>query len=114
MPVGYTARNQACFISSGLTQGLCGLGNSCPSASALSKGRGGGQVLQPCLEARSADQPSCRVCRRGQRVSLCPPEANMTSIVTVASMGQADMCWAPCCHLTVSRTAVSLPLSFLS
>ncbi|XP_059735752.1 POC1 centriolar protein homolog A isoform X1 [Bos taurus] len=64
-----------------------------------------GQVLQPCLEARSADQPSCRVCRRGQRVSLCPPEANMTSIFTVASVCQADTYWAPCCHLTVSRTA---------
>lgn len=109
MPVGYMARNQACFIPSVLV-GLHGPGHSCTSANALSKGRGGGQVLLPCLGARSADQPSCRVCRRGQRASLRPPEANKTGIVTVASVGQADTCWAPRCHLTVSRTAVSLAL----
>ena len=66
MPVGYTARNQACFISSGLTQGLCGLGHSCPSASALSKGRGrgagfaalsGGQVGRPAIMPGVQERP---------------------------------------------------------
>lgn len=113
MPVGYKARNQACFIPGGLAQGLRGPGHSCLSANALSKGRGGGQVLQPCLRARLAEQPSCRVCRRGQRVSLCPPEANMMSIVAVATWARLTRAGHPCCHLTVSRTAVSLTLSFL-
>ena len=41
MPVGYTARNQACFISSGLAQGLCGPGHSCPSPTLCPKAKEG-------------------------------------------------------------------------
>lgn len=109
MPVGYTARNQACFIPSVL-MGLHGPGHSYTSANALSKGRGGGQVLLPCLGARSADQPSCRVAEEAREPVSAPPEANKTGIITVASVGQADTCWAPLCQLTVSRTAVNLAL----
>lgn len=65
MPVGYTARNQACFISSGLAQGLCGPGHSCPSPTLCPKAKegagfaalSGGQVGRPAIMPGVQERP---------------------------------------------------------